>query len=192
MRVAALNLSTESAIQGHLRVESLLEKLKVEDRRKDEFLAMLSHELRNPLAAVSLALSMLDRFEGDAVTTAKYRATAQRQLGTLVRLVDDLLDVSRITRGSVELRKEAVDLVSIIQDAVTSVRPTIEKWGHELSVTMDSGSFRMNADATRLEQVVVNLLTNAAKYTDAGGVPPAPLLSQEAPGAPDAGPTKTP
>ena len=157
-------------VQARRRIELLVIELKLGDQRKDEFLAMLGHELRNPLATVSLSLSLLETVEGDVVKTAKHRGAAQRQMRTLVRLVDDLLDVARIMRGSVSLRKEPVDLASIVQHAVASARPTIEDRGHELSVTMAPGAFRINADATRLEQVLVNLLLNAAKYTEPGGV----------------------
>ncbi|ADO75714.1 ATP-binding protein [Stigmatella aurantiaca] len=151
------------------RSEALAEQLKLADQRKDEFLAMLAHELRNPMAAISLALSMLERSEGDTAKLARHRETARRQMGNLVRLVDDLLDVSRITRGKMELRKETVDLAVLVQNALAVTRPLIEARGHTLSVALIPGPFQMTADATRLEQVVVNLLTNAAKYTEPGG-----------------------
>lgn len=170
--VEIVNHTASIAIEQRLadrRTESLIEELKVADLRKDEFLALLAHELRNPMAAISMALSMLERVEGDAVKSAKYRETARRQMGSLVRLVDDLLDVSRITSGKVELRKEEVELASIVQNALTATRSAIEARGHTLTLTVESGVLRMDADATRLEQVVVNLLVNAAKYTDPGG-----------------------
>ncbi|SEN32915.1 Signal transduction histidine kinase [Stigmatella aurantiaca] len=164
-RVAArLELS-----RARRRSEALAEELKLADQRKDEFLAMLAHELRNPLAAISLALSMLDRMDGDAAKVAKHRDMAKRQISNLVRLVDDLLDVSRITRGKLDLRKEDVDLAVLLQNALSVTRPFIDSRGHTLSVTRAPGVFRLHADATRLEQVVVNLLTNAAKYTEPGG-----------------------
>ncbi|WP_239470569.1 ATP-binding protein [Archangium violaceum] len=139
------------------------------DRRKDEFLAMLAHELRNPLAALSTALEMMGRVQGDEARAARLRETCDRQVVNLVRLVDDLLDVSRITRGKVELRKKEVDFTSIVQNAIGTSRSQIDGRGHELTVTFGPGDFRMEADATRLEQVVSNLLTNAAKYTEPGG-----------------------
>ena len=169
LRVKELNLSTDDAIQAHRRVESLLEELKVENRRKDEFLAMLAHELRNPIAAIGMALSMLERVQGDAVKSAAHHRIAKRQMGNLVRLVDDLLDVSRITRGEVDLRMEEVDLTAIVRNALIAIQPAIEARGHGVSVTVEPGSFRMTGDATRLEQILVNLLTNAVKYTDPGG-----------------------
>jgi signal transduction histidine kinase len=168
------------------KVELLMEQLKVADQRKDEFLAMLAHELRNPLAALSMALSMLERCEGDSPKTARYRDTARRQMVNLVRLVDDLLDVSRITRGDVELRKAAVDLADVIQNALAATRPAIELRGHEMSVRLASGVFRVDADATRLEQVVVNLLTNAVKYTEPGGSLSVRLSRELVDGAPEA------
>ena len=166
-----LNLARlrQDEVLARKKAESLTEELKLADQSKDEFLAMLAHELRNPMAAISSALSMLGRVESDPVKTAKHRKTAQRQMGNLVRLVDDLLDVARITRGKMELRKEEVDLAALVQNALTVTRPAIEARGHELSVTVAPGAFRMEADATRLEQVMVNLLTNAAKYTEPGG-----------------------
>ncbi|WP_257457947.1 ATP-binding protein [Archangium lipolyticum] len=139
------------------------------DRRKDEFLAMLAHELRNPLAALSTALEMMGRVQGDEAREARLRETCRRQVINLVRLVDDLLDVSRITRGKVELRRKEVDFTSIVQNAIGTSRSQIDGRGHELTVTFGPGDFRMEADATRLEQVVSNLLTNAAKYTEPGG-----------------------
>ena len=150
------------------RVEALLEERKLADHRKDEFLAMLAHELRNPVAAIDLALNMLDQVEGDAAKASKHRDTAKRQVRHLVRLVDDLLDVSRITRGTVDLRLEEVDLAAVVDHATNAVRPLIEARGHELFVTV-AGGFRARADAARIEQVLVNLLTNAAKYTEPGG-----------------------
>jgi signal transduction histidine kinase/ActR/RegA family two-component response regulator len=159
----------EKANESEARYRTLTENLKLADLRKDEFLALLAHELRNPMAAISMALSMLELVEGDAAKTTKHRETAQRQMGSLVRLVDDLLDVSRITSGKVELRKEEVDLASIVQNALTATRPAIEARGHALTLAVAPGFFRMDADATRLEQVLVNLLVNAAKYTDPGG-----------------------
>jgi signal transduction histidine kinase len=154
------------------------------DRRKDEFLAMLAHELRNPLAALSTALEMMGHVRGEEAREARLRDTCNRQVFNLVRLVDDLLDVSRITRGKVELRKKEVDLASIVQNAIATSRGHIDGRGHELTVTFAPGDFRLEADATRLEQVVSNLLTNAAKYTDAGGRISVRLRREEAGGLP--------
>jgi len=154
------------------------------DKRKDEFLAMLAHELRNPLAALSTALEMMSRARGDEARLERLRDTSTRQVSNLVRLVDDLLDVSRITRGKVELRKQEVDLTAIVQNAIGTSRVHLDGRGHELSVTFAPGDFRLEADATRLEQVVSNLLTNAAKYTEPGGGISVRLKREEADGLP--------
>jgi len=140
-----------------------------EGRRKDEFLAMLSHELRNPMAAITMALAMMERAAGDPVASARHRETAQRQVANLTRLVDDLLDVSRITRGQIELKKRSMDFASLVESALTSARATIDARGHRSSVTITAGDYRLEGDETRLEQAVVNLLVNAAKYTEPGG-----------------------
>jgi PAS domain S-box-containing protein len=144
-------------------------ELRLADQRKDEFLAMLAHELRNPLAAISTALALLEHADSDPERAARHRETARRQINNVVRLVDDLLDVARITRGEVDLRREEVDFASVVQCALTATRAALEARRHELKVTVMPGGFRMEADGTRLEQVVVNLVTNAAKYTDPGG-----------------------
>jgi signal transduction histidine kinase/ActR/RegA family two-component response regulator len=156
-------------VYARRRIEALMQELTLQNQRKDEFLAMLGHELRNPIAAISTALTLLDRAGGDEASSVRYRETARRQMSSLVRLVDDLLDVARITRGKVQLKRAPTDLGAIVQHALSATRSVIEARGHELSVTFASGAFRVLADATRIEQVVVNLLTNAAKYTDPGG-----------------------
>ncbi|WP_437760995.1 ATP-binding protein [Sorangium sp. So ce1389] len=173
-------------VSARRRVEALVEALKVADQRKDEFLAMLAHELRNPMASISLSLSLLEGLEGDEPKSARYREIARRQVGHLVRLVDDLLDVSRITRGTVELRLDEVDLAAVVQDAVAAARPAVQARRHELSLSVGAGGFGMRADATRLEQVVTNLLTNAAKYTPPGGAIWVRLSCEAAGGAPEA------
>lgn len=151
------------------RIESLNRELKLADQRKDEFLATLAHELRNPMAAINTALALLERDAASPARTARYRESAKRQVNNLVRLVDDLLDVARITRGKIELRKSNVDLVPVVQNAIASVRPTLEARQHTLTMEVEPGAFPVNVDATRIEQIAVNLLTNAAKYTDSGG-----------------------
>ncbi|KYF71704.1 ATP-binding protein [Sorangium cellulosum] len=168
------------------RVEALVEALKLADQRKDEFLAMLAHELRNPMASISLSLTLLDDVEGQGPESARYREIARRQMGHLVRLVDDLLDVSRITRGTVELRLDDVDLAALVQNAVAAARPAVQARQHALSLSVEVGDFGVRADATRLEQVVTNLLTNAAKYTPPGGAISVRLTREAAGGAPQA------
>ncbi|WP_437634289.1 ATP-binding protein [Sorangium sp. So ce854] len=140
------------------------------DRRKDEFIAMLSHELRNPLAPITTGLELLrmnasERGERD---DGQILATIERQVKTIVRLVDDLLDVSRITRGKIELKRERLDIGAVVEAAIESVRPLLLQRRHELGVSVEPGVF-VDGDRVRIEQVVVNLLTNAIKYTNPGG-----------------------
>jgi PAS domain S-box-containing protein len=142
------------------------EAMREADRRKDEFLAMLAHELRNPLAPISNALQLV-RLTGSDVRQAC--EMMERQVEHLVRLVDDLLDVSRITRGKIELRKERVDLAAVVMRAVEGARPLIDARRHELGMTLPNQSLPVNVDPMRLAQVVWNLLNNAAKYTAEGG-----------------------
>ncbi len=145
------------------------EALRDADRRKDEFLATLAHELRNPLAPIRNALQImrLSR-EGDVQENA--RTIIERQLSQMVHLVDDLMDVSRISRGKVELRKELVDVATAIQTAIETSRPLIDSCRHSVNVCLPAeGELMVNADVTRLTQIVANLLNNAAKYTTDGG-----------------------
>lgn len=137
-------------------------------RRKDEFLAMLAHELRNPLAPVRNAIQIL-RLEGTRAPQELWaRDVIDRQIQQMTRLIDDLLDVSRITRGRLELRKERVELARVLQGAVETSRPLIDGSGHELSVDLPADPIYLDADITRLAQVFSNLLNNAAKYSDRG------------------------
>jgi two-component system CheB/CheR fusion protein len=145
------------------------EDLRQADRRKDEFLAMLGHELRNPLAPLRGVMEVLQRQRLDAPGLERAYAMMNRQVMHLVRLVDDLLDVSRITRGLVELRREPVDLVQVANQAVEMAAPAIEGRGHDLALTLPRKPLRVEGDPTRLTQVFFNLLSNAAKYTDPGG-----------------------
>ena len=145
------------------------EELRQADRRKDEFLATLAHELRNPLAPIRNALHIMRLKANDPATMEQARLIMERQLGQMVRLVDDLLDVGRITRGRLELRKERVDLASIVKNAVDTTRPLIDAAGHELTVTLPPQPVYLDADPVRLAQVLSNLLNNAAKYMERGG-----------------------
>jgi PAS domain S-box-containing protein len=138
-------------------------------RRKDEFLAMLSHELRNPLAPIVNALELLRRHNEEDAFQNQIREMMTRQVGRLTRLVDDLLDVSRITTGMIRLHAESISVSDIMGQAAQTVRPLIEQRRHELNVSLPPQATWLHADAARLEQVLVNLLTNAAKYTDEGG-----------------------
>ncbi|NUQ76734.1 MAG: response regulator [Polyangiaceae bacterium] len=150
----------------HRRADELAEA----DRRKDEFLAMLAHELRNPLAPILNAVHML-RMSEPRIDPIHRRAVLamDRQVRHMIRLVDDLLDVSRITNGKIQLRKESVSLDVIVEQAVQTSRPLIEDRHHELSIALPSRTVRLLADPTRLTQIIANLLNNAAKYTDPGG-----------------------
>jgi PAS domain S-box-containing protein len=139
------------------------------DRRKNEFLAMLAHELRNPLAPISNTVQALHLGGGDAETLRSASAMLQRQVGQMSRLVDDLLDMSRITRGKIELRKGRVELAPIIQQAVEAARAQYRSLDHELTITLPPRPVHLDADPARLAQVVGNLLSNAAKFTDRGG-----------------------
>jgi PAS domain S-box-containing protein len=145
------------------------EAVKEADRRKDEFLATLAHELRNPLAPLRNALELLKRADGDAALRQKARSVMERQLAQMVRLIDDLLDISRITRGKLHLRKERVELATVVRSAVETAHPLIEAQAHELTVTLPSEPIYLDADPTRLAQVISNLLNNAAKFTAKGG-----------------------
>jgi PAS domain S-box-containing protein len=137
--------------------------------RKDEFLAMLAHELRNPLAPIRSAVKVLN-FKGSAVPEARWsREIIERQVQHLTRLVDDLLDISRITRNKLVLQKSRIELAEVIAGAAESSRPLIEQCGHELFVALPSRAVYVDGDAVRLSQVVQNLLNNAAKYTERGG-----------------------
>ncbi len=148
------------------RAQRVLEEA---DRRKDEFLATLAHELRNPLAPLRNGLDVLRRADPYAAVVAKVQAMMDRQLHHLVRLVDDLLDVSRIRRGAVELTRERLVLQSVLEHAVETSQPAIEAGGHRLVVDVPAAPIEVVGDLTRLAQVVANLLHNAAKYTPPGG-----------------------
>lgn len=136
------------------------------DRRKDEFLAMLAHELRNPLAAIDYSMQLLT---GSPDQLSLATEITQRQVRQLTHLIDDLLDVSRITTNRIQLRKEPVDAGMLVSRAVGSARPAIEERHHKLAVEIAAGEMPLFADPTRIEQVIVNLLTNASKYTPEGG-----------------------
>ncbi|MGI8835896.1 MAG: ATP-binding protein [Pyrinomonadaceae bacterium] len=138
-------------------------------QRKDEFLAMLSHELRNPLSAIFSALHVLRLQGNENPIQLRAMTTMERQVGQLAHLVDDLLEVSRVITGRIQLQFESLDLRGIAENAIASVRPLIERSKHELSVSLPPEPVWVKGDPARLEQVIVNLLNNAAKYTDEGG-----------------------
>jgi len=148
---------------------SLLRALQEADRRKNEFLAILAHELRNPLAPIRNAAQIL-KTKGPPIPELQWaREVIDRQVHQLTRLVDDLLDVSRITKGKIELRKERLALSALVSSAVEASRPLIKKWGHELTISIPAEPVYLDVDPTRMAQVLLNLLNNAAKYTEQGG-----------------------
>ena len=147
----------------------LAEDLSEADRRKNHFLAMLAHELRNPLAPISNAVRALHVGGGDAETLRSASDMLRRQVGQMSRLVDDLLDLSRITRGRIELRRERIELAAVVQQAVEAVRALYQSKGQELTITLPSHPVHLEADPARLAQVVGNLLNNACKFTDEDG-----------------------
>ncbi len=142
--------------------------LRESDRRKSEFLATLSHELRNPLAPLRNGLKILRLTRPDAEADAPL-AMMERQLGQLVHVIDDLLDLSRIANGKIELRRGPIELAAAVQDAVEISRPLLDERAHRLTVTLPPRPVHVNGDRTRLAQVFTNLLTNSAKYTEPSG-----------------------
>jgi PAS domain S-box-containing protein len=158
-------LEDDRDVTGQLQAQKALKEA---DRRKDEFLATLAHELRNPLAPMRNALQILRRADNRAASE-QARAVLERQLLQMVRLIDDLLDVSRVTRGKLRLRTGRVELAAVVASAVETARPLIEASGHELTVALPPGPVPLDVDLTRLAQVFANLLNNAAKYTERGG-----------------------
>jgi PAS domain S-box-containing protein len=163
----AKDLASRTAIA--IENTQLYRELRDADQRKDEFLATLAHELRNPLAPIRNGLQVLRLAGGGSETADRARSMMERQLAHMVRLVDDLLDVSRITRNKLELRKERVALATVVHSAVDTSRPLIEEFGHTFSVTLPPTPVYLDADPVRLAQVFSNLLNNAAKYTPPGG-----------------------
>ena len=145
------------------------EELAEADRKKDEFIALLAHELRNPLAPVRNGLRILELAENDPQTMAQVRSMMERQLTHMVRLIDDLLDVSRMNRNKLHLQKGRVSLEEVINNAVEATRPAIEAAGHSLTLSLPEKPIFLDADLTRLAQVFSNLLSNSAKYTKPGG-----------------------
>lgn len=139
------------------------------DRRKTEFLATAAHELRNPLAPLTTGLTLLEA-SGDSVSTLqRVRPMMQRQIGIMTRLIDDLLDVGRINGNKLELKKENVDIATIVQNALETSRPFIDAASHEITLSLEAGNTTLYVDPVRTAQVLNNLINNAAKYTPPGG-----------------------
>src|SRR5262249_55324357 len=144
------------------------QELRENDRRKDEFLAMLAHELRNPLAPIYNAIQALKRIDAPEPQIQQLRDMIERQVKYMSRLVDDLLDVSRITRNKITLRKENLELMTVVGRAIETSRPLIDARKHQLTVSFPPDPMQVEGDLTRLSQVISNLLDNAAKYTEEG------------------------
>jgi PAS domain S-box-containing protein len=161
------NITDRKAAARALEEQAAL--LREADRRKDEFVAMLAHELRNPLASVSSAITLIKEAPEDAENRTWAVSVIERQNRQLARLVDDLLDVSRITRGKIELRRELLDAAKCIESACDAVAPLIAERNHTLLAEIPPGELWLQADPTRLEQIVGNLLANAAKYSEPHG-----------------------
>lgn len=167
--VTEQNLAQIEAERLNAELAGKVAELKEVDRRKDEFLAMLAHELRNPLAPISAAADLLVRSPGDSARIGTASAVIARQVKHIVRLVDELLDVSRVTRGLAAVNLKATDLCVPIMDAVEQIRPLVEQLGHSLEVRLPEGPAMVLGDGGRLTQIVANLLDNAARYTTPGG-----------------------
>ncbi len=178
-RVTALIAAAKSALRARERQyqardhlaerERTAESLRQADRRKDEFLATLAHELRNPLAPIRNSLQILRMSAGSDPTAQRVCEMMERQVNHMVRLVDDLMEVSRITRGLIELRRQTTDLATVIRTAIETSKPLVDAGQHQLAISMPAEMIPLYGDEVRLGQVFANLLNNAAKYTDRGG-----------------------
>ncbi len=174
-RRAALNLMEDAVIARQIAQQENLERRRIEnelrlaDRRKDEFLATLAHELRNPLAPLRNSLRVLHAHEVEPASIEQLHEMMERQVNHMARLVDDLMEVSRISRGTIQLRKEQASLHGVIASAVETSKPLIDAGHHHLSIHQPEKPVVLEMDPVRIEQVVCNLLNNAAKYTEDGG-----------------------
>lgn len=165
----AAEAALEARHGAEAKLHALNEQLSLADRRKDEFIATLSHELRNPLAPMHSALEVMKLKSSGHAALEPVLPVFERQLNHMTHLVDDLMEISRITQGRMELRRAPLDLATVLRAAAVDVAPLVDASGHTLTVSLPGESLVVDGDATRLTQVVVNLLTNAAKYTPHGG-----------------------
>lgn len=165
-QIALLRAATSQAATGIQAARAAHEREEA-NRAKDEFLAMLGHELRNPLAPITTALALMRRERGDVAD--RYQEIIERQVAHLSRLVEDLLDISRITRGKIELRRESLRISSVITRAIEAASPLVEQRNQRLTVALSDNGAQIYGDLTRLTQAFSNVLNNASKYTDAGG-----------------------
>lgn len=178
VRIPTLVSAVQAAVRSRMRQyqirqhledrETTEARLRENDRRKDEFLAMLAHELRNPLSAIANCVQLVRDPVSDEVHQWATEVMAA-QVGHLSRMIDDLLDVSRITRGKITLKRQRIDLAEVLASAAATARPLMEERHHDLILRFAEGAFPSYSDATRLEQIFVNLLNNAAKFTEPGG-----------------------
>ena len=159
------NASHTMLCQARLQVEELI----IANRRKDEFLAVLAHELRNPLAAIHHGIHLLSHQTQDTPVPLKIEAMIERQVRRMIQLVDELLDVSRITHGRLRLQRERMDLRDAVNNAIQTLESNIKQCNHRLTTALPDAPVWLHADPWRLEQVFVNLLANASKYTNTGG-----------------------
>ncbi|MDL2356523.1 MAG: response regulator [Pseudomonadota bacterium] len=169
-RVAVLFTDITERRRAETQLQRLADDLTAADRRKTEFLATLAHELRNPLAPLRSGLQVLRLSGGEPAAAARVLDVMERQLGHMVELVDDLLDIARITRGQVELKPALIDVQAVLDAAVEAALPVMQEHCHQFRAIPVAGPLTLMADATRLTQVVSNLLNNAAKYTPRGGL----------------------
>jgi signal transduction histidine kinase len=146
-----------------------LEELATANRRKDEFLAMLGHELRNPLASINNGILLLSRQSEDTPARQKTQAMIERQVRRMTQLVHDLLDVSRITHGRLHVQRERIDLRDVVSNAIETIESDIQQRNHRLTTALPDAPVWLQGDSGRLEQVFINLLANASRYTEAGG-----------------------
>lgn len=171
-RIVSLDGTVTDITDRKKTEESLREvaaRLSEADQRKNEFLATLAHELRNPLAPIRTGLEFMRIAGDDRAAVENVRRVMETQTRQLVRLIDDLLDISRITSGKIDLRRERTDLAAAIYNAVDATRPAIDQAGHQLFISVPSNPIHLEADADRLSQIISNLLTNAVRYTDPPG-----------------------
>ena len=169
VRWFGMNTDIQEQVQTAEKLQQLAADLSEADRRKDQFLATLAHELRNPLAPIRNSLELIKRANGNTALLERARATAERQVAQMVRLIDDLLDVSRITHDKLTLSLEPVELASVVQLAVETCEPHCEREAQALRVVLPPSPIQLHADPMRLAQVFGNLLNNASKYTPSGG-----------------------